>query len=148
MPAPTRPLLIRTAHFLDKLRLETGLGAPTLYARIVENQYRRHNLPPPSFEIVRDLFRLRASPGINPHPANDIPWLFAAALEFPGSTYNFFHPVFDLLFEYLESGWKWDQRVSKIPPEWINQAIADQRHDLAEKGRKVNEALSTRGPRK
>jgi hypothetical protein len=60
MPAPTRPLLIRTAHFLDKLRLETGLGAPTLYARIAENQYRRHNLPPPSFETVRDLFRLRA----------------------------------------------------------------------------------------
>ena len=148
MPAPTRPLLIRTAHFLDKLRVETGLGAQTLYERIAENQYRRHNLPPPSFETVRDLFRLRASPGINPQPTNDIPWLFAAELEFPGSAYNFFHPVFDLLFGHLESGWKWDQRVSKIPPQWINQAIADQRHDLAEKWRKVNEDLSTRGPRK
>lgn len=144
-------MISRTAYCLDKLRLDEGIGAPTIYKRICENQYERFGLRCVSYETVRDYFRLRESPGVDPplinDPSNDPPWLFALELEFPGSTDAFFHPAFDLLWGQVESRHYWGERVQRIPSEWIEEARSNGRLEDAAEWMTLNSALSKRGRR-
>ncbi len=102
-----------------------------------------------SYESVRDLFRGKASPGVDPplmnDPAHDMPWLFALELEFPGSTDAFFHVAFDLLWGVVESRQHWSTRAQKVPAAWIEEARATGRDSLAQKWIEENKALSKRG---
>lgn len=149
---PGRTLLVRTAYCLDLLRLNLGIGAPSIYERVRENQFERFGLNSMSYESVRDLFRGRASPGVDPplmnDPAHDMPWLFALELEFPGSTDAFFHVAFDLLWGQVESRHYWSARAQKVPAAWIEEARATGRDRLAKDWTDQNKALSKRGRRK
>lgn len=149
---PGRPLLLRTAYCLDLLRQNLGIGAPTIYKRVCENQFERFGLKCMSYESVRDLFRGRATPGVDPplmnDPAHDMPWLFALELEFPGSTDAFFHVAFDLLWGEVESRYHWSTRAQKVPAAWIEEARSKGRDRLAQDWIEENTALSKRGRRK
>ena len=121
-PALKPSHFFRTAYFIAWLQEKTGKGYAALEKQIRINQYDRNAVKAPAIDTVRDYFRLRRSPAIDPQQENIPPWLFAAELEFPGSAYVFFHPLFDLLFGQMESSIKWSENLQKIPKEWILEA--------------------------
>lgn len=134
----------RTAYFIGWLKEKTGRGHISLEKQIRINQYDRYDFEAPAKDTVRDYFRLRRSPAIDPQRANTPPWLFAAELEFPGAAYAFFHPLFDFLFGQMESSRKWSENLERVPEEWILDAIhrGDKAH--AEEWRAVNASLKKR----
>lgn len=146
-------LYLRSGHFIDNLKFTTGLSFEQIEERIRRNQYESPRdsryLPAPSFETVRDYFRLHRSVAFEPNQNNySAPWLFAAELEFPGSSSAFFHPIFDLLFGELESSVFWSAHFRQIPQSWIAQArnrgdtrIADE-WDLMNQSAKVRKHRS------
>lgn len=120
-PPPT--LYIRSGYCIDLLRSTTRQGFTRIERQIRENQYVAHGLKPPSFETVRDYFRLHRSVAFEPRDGSKSPpWLLAAELEYPGTAEAFFHPLADLLFGYLESSFLWRRHFSRIPQQWINEA--------------------------
>jgi hypothetical protein len=149
----TQPTLyLRTGYFIDNLKNITGLGFPELEERIRSNQYRCNDkdfdIPAPSFETVRDYFRLYRSVAFEPdHKANVAPWLLAAELEFPGSSSAFFHPIFDLLFGEMESSVFWSARFHRIPPAWIDQAKSRGDDRIANEWELMNQSTERRAYR-
>ena len=133
---------LRTAHLIGWLKEETGQGYIALEKRIRENQYEKFGLVAPATDTVRDYFRLRRSPAIDPQDKETAPWLMAAELEVPGAAYAFFHPIFDLLLGQLESSIKWSERLQRIPTEWIDEAKTRGDSDQAEEWISFNKALS------
>lgn len=119
----------------------TGLGQVRLERRIAENQYLAHGLPPPSPATVRDYFLLRRTPTFDPDDNGIPPWLFAVELEFRGASFNFFHPLFDLLFGQLESSLPHLLRLARVPDAWIAQAAARGDQMLANEWTEFNAKL-------
>lgn len=138
----------RTAHLIGWLKEETGQGYMALEKRIRQNQYERFGLNAPAPDTVRDYFRLKRSPAIDPQDGETAPWLMAAEMEVPGAGYAFFHPIFDLLIGPLESSFKWTERLQRIPTEWIDEAKARGDSDQAEEWISFNKALTNRPGRK
>jgi len=135
-------LFLRTAYFIDSLCEQTGMNFEGIEERIRNNQYIAYGLDAPAYETVRDYFRLHRSVAFEPRLGRDgntpgqqserifqrdrkAPWLLAAEAEFPGSSFSFFHPLFDLLFGRLESSAFWASHFNKIPESWINQEEAE-----------------------
>ena len=136
----------RTAYFIGWLKQNTGQGHVALEKRIRLNQYEKFGLKAPAADTVRDYFRLRRSPAIDPQDGMTPPWLMAVELEIPGSSYAFFHPLFDFLIVQMESSQKWLERLEKIPEGWIHEAIKRGNINMAEEWRSFNEAsLKKRG---
>lgn len=134
-------LLMRTAFCLDSLRQVTGLGVGRLEIRIRQNQYEAHGLSAPSPATVKDFFLLRRCPAVDGTQSDQPSWLFAAELEFPGVAYTFFHPMFDLLLDPIQSSPRWMIRMQRIPQVWIDQAAASGDGLQAQEWSAFNEAL-------
>ena len=145
---PKKPptLLMRTAFFVDSLRYYTGLGMPKLERIIRENLYEAYGLPAPSYEIIRDYFRLQRVIAYEPKKKTSriAPWLLAAEIEFPGAAFAFFHPIFDILYGQLESSIFWKTALEKIPDQWIE--IEEKRGNIekAKEWRTLNASKAVR----
>lgn len=145
-------LYLRSAYFIDSLRVTTGQGFLKLEKRIRQNQYEALGLAAPELETVRDYFRLHRSVAFEPRNSNGAtlasdakaPWLLAAELEVPGSSFAFFHPTFDLLFGQMESSVFWSAHFSKIPQAWIDEAKSRGDMALADEWETMNGALKKR----
>ena len=140
--------LLRTAYFVDWLKEKTGQGYVALEKRIRINQYQKYGLNAPAIDTVRDYFRLRRSPAIDPKDELTPTWLMAAELEIPGASYAFFHPLFDFLLGQMESSIKWSEKLQRIPKEWILEAINRGDTAQAEEWRDFNAALTKKRGRK
>ena len=116
-------LRMRTAYCLDGLRKRTSLGAGRIERRVRENQYEALGLSALSPTTVQEYFLLRRCPAVDGAQGQPC-WLFAAELEFGGVAYSFFHPIFDLLIEPVQSSPRWIVRMERIPRVWIEQAVA------------------------
>lgn len=138
----------RTAYLIGWLKKETGQGYIALEKRIRQNQYEKYGLTAPATDTVRDYFRLRRSPAIDPQDGVTPPWLIAAELEVPGAAYTFFHPLFDLLLGQLESSIKWSERLQRIPTEWIEWAKVHGDNDQSAEWLNFNAALTKKRGRK
>lgn len=116
-------LYIRQAYFVDSLLETTGLGFAKIERCIRKNQFERFGLRPPTTQSVRNYFSLKRYAGIDPRQDSPRtpPWLIAAEQEFPGSTYSYFHPLFDLLWGSIESSLFWEFKFGRIPDEWIDE---------------------------
>lgn len=136
-----RGLRMRTAYCLDSLRNATGLGVGRLESRVRRNQYEMHGLPAPSPTTVRDYFLLRRCPAIDGTQEEQPSWLFAADLEFGGVARDFFHPIFDLLLEPIQSAPRWIVHMQRIPQVWIDQAAARGDPLQVQEWKAFNEAL-------
>lgn len=147
-PALKPSHFFRTAYFINWLQKNTGKGSVALEKQIRINQYERNEAKAPAKDTVRDYFRLRRSPAIDPQQENTPPWLFAAELEFPGSAYVFFHPLFDLLLGQMESSVKWSEKLQRIPKEWILEAANRGDKAQAEEWRAFNVNLVKKRGRK
>lgn len=134
-------LYLRTALFVDALKSRTGLGFEATWKQVDESQYQKYGLKGPSLETVRDYFRLRRSPAVDPQQSETPPWLMACELEFPGSSYFFFHPIVDLLIGQLESSVKWQTRLQKIPAPWIEDLVAKGEQQRADEWKEFNRGL-------
>lgn len=134
-------LRMRTAFCLDSLRQATGLGVGRLESRIRLNQYEAHGLSAPSPATVKDFFLLRRCPAVDGTRRDQPSWLFAAELEFPGVAFNFFHPIFDLLLEPIQSSPRWMTRMERIPQVWIDQAVERGDEMEAQEWKAFNAAL-------
>lgn len=119
-----------------------------LEKRVRQNQYEKFGLAAPATDTVRDYFRVRRSPAIDPQDGETAPWLMALELEVPGAAYAFFHPLFDLLLGQLESSIKWSERLQRIPTEWIESAKARGDINQAEEWVSFNKALTKKRGRK
>lgn len=137
-------LRFRSGYFIDLLRHNTKLGFTALEERVRKNQYESLSLTPPSFDLVRDYFRLHRSVAFEPrneaHPTG--PWLVAAELEFPCSSFAFFHPMFDWLFGQVESSAYWQANFEKVPAEWIAEMERQGDQSLADEWRTLNREKS------
>ncbi len=138
----------RTAYFIGWLKQNTGQGYVALEKRIRLNQYQRFGLRAPAADTVRDYFRLRRSPAIDPQDGMTPPWLMAVELEIPSASYAFFHPIFDFLIGQMESSQKWLEKLERIPEGWIHEAIKRRNTNLAEEWRSFNEANTKKRGRK
>lgn len=116
-------LRMRTAYCLDGLRKRTSLGAGRIERRVRENQYEAFGLSALSPTTVQEYFLLRRCPAVDGAQGQPC-WLFAAELEFGGVAYSFFHPIFDLILEPIQSSPRWMLRMERIPQVWIDQAVA------------------------
>lgn len=142
-------LYLRSGYFIDNLKYQTSLSFEQIEARVRQNQYESadiaRNLPPPSYETVRDYFRLYRSVAFEPdQKAHIAPWLLAAELEFPNSSSAFFHPIFDLLFGELESAAFWSAQFRKIPNDWIVQARNRGDERIASEWEQMNQSAKRR----
>lgn len=142
MPRPLKDLAtyLRSGYFVDGLLDETGLSSTVIGER-VGLRYQKLGLQAPSSETVRDYFRLRGSPGVDPLPGGGPSWLLACEFEFPGTSYRFFHPVFELLFDSVESSAKWRARLERIPEAWIQEEEDHGYKDVAASWRAHNESV-------
>src|SRR5450830_1317685 len=95
------------------------MGYRELWEQVDKAQYLAYGLEGPALETVRDYARACRSLAVDFGHAAVLPWLMAAELQFPGSSYNFFHPLFDLLFGHVEASSNWTEKLQKIPTEWI-----------------------------
>jgi hypothetical protein len=136
-----RGLRMRTAYCLDSLRKATGFGVGRLESRVRRNQYEKHGLPAPSPTTVRDYFLLRRCPAIDGTQEEQPSWLFAADLEFGGVARDFFHPIFDLLLDPIQSAPRWIVHMQRIPQVWIDQAAARGDRLQVQEWKAFNEAL-------
>lgn len=143
-------LYLRSGYFVDLLRANSGLGMTVIERRVRINQYEANGLIPPSYELIRDYFRLYRTVAFEPHRNEDktAPWLLAAELEFPGCSHAFFHPLFDILFGQAESTVFWATHFSQIPKTWISDAENRGDLQLAQEWRLLNAADSRRKHRK
>ena len=146
-------LFLRSGYFIDNLKASTGLGFEKIEKQIRDNQYENPENSPdliaPSFDTVRDYFRLHRSVAFEPdQEARIAPWLLAAELEFPSSSFAFFHPIFDLLFGELESSAFWSAHFRKIPHQWIDDLTRRGESELAKEWGLMNEAIDKRTYRK
>lgn len=138
-------LHLRSGYFIDSLKHKTGLNFEQIEARVRQNQYEKRNLPAPSFETVRDYFRLYRSIAFEPDQnAHVAPWLLAAEVEFPESSSAFFHPIFDLLFGTLESSAYWSAHFSKAPQVWIDDLRKSGDECIAHEWEQMNLSLERR----
>lgn len=143
-------LYLRTAYFIDLLRVKTGQGLLRLERRIRENQYEAYGLQAPDLETIRGYFLLHRSVAFEPRNSEPnssemkAPWLLAAELEVPGSSFAFFHPLFDILFGRLESSVFWSAHFSKIPQAWIDYEERKGNPSIAEEWRVMNQSLARR----
>jgi hypothetical protein len=134
-------LYLRTAFFIDSLRARTGLGYTKLDKIVRDNQYEAYGLRAPSHDTVKDYFRHKRSPSVDNKALDTQPWLIACELEFPGSSYNFFHPLFDLLLGQIESSIKNREKAQLIPVEWIKKIIEIGNFSLADEWKRHNETV-------
>ncbi len=139
---------LRTAYFIDWLKKKTGQGNAALEERIRNNQYEKFGMKAPAADTVRDYFRLRRSPAVDPQNGTTPPWLMAVELEIPGSSYVFFHPLFDFLIGRMESSQKWLEKLERIPEVWIHEAKKRGDTNLAEEWLSFNAALIKKRGRK
>jgi len=138
-------LYLRSAYFIESLKIRSGLRATELESRIRVNQYERLGFFAPSEDTVRDYFRLHRSVAFEPNQnSKNFPWLLAAELEFPDCSMAFFHPIFDLLFGRLESSAFWDVHFNKIPEEWIKEALDRGWSEMAQEWDLMNQAREKR----
>lgn len=144
-------LFLRSGYFIDNLKKQTKLTFEQLESRVRSNQYenRRRNDDPslsaPAYETVRDYFRLYRSVAFEPNEkAEFAPWLLAAELEFKGSSFAFFHPIFDLLFGQIESSHHWSAHFHMIPKSWIADAKARGDTQIAQEWELMNESTLAR----
>lgn len=137
-------LYLRTAFFTDRLRATTGLSFSKLEKIVKDNQYDAHGLRAPSHDTVKDYFSHKRSPSIDNKDWDTQPWLIACELEFPGSSYNFFHPLFDLLLGQVESSIKNREKAQLIPIEWIRKITEKGNLSLADEWKKHNETVKTK----
>lgn len=126
-------LFVRSGYCIDCLMEERKLGFIKLERQIRINQYEAHELEPPAFETVRDYTRLYRALAFEPNRREETiaPWLLALELEFSGSAFAFFHPLFDLLFFPIESAVFWQDEMRKVPPEWIAEANRQGQSEVA-----------------
>jgi hypothetical protein len=142
-------LYLRSGYFIDNLKSLTNLGFEQIEDRVRRNQYenpdRNPALAAPSFETVRDYFRLHRAVAFEPRQNSPVaPWLVAAELEFPGSSGAFFHPIFDLLFGELESAVFWSARFRRIPDSWISDAKSRGDVHMAHEWELMNQSTNSR----
>jgi hypothetical protein len=116
-------LFLRAAYLIGWLRSWTGQTFPEIERQVRENQFEKYGLVAPARETVRDYFLLRSTPQYDPMQNlkrhQTPPWLLALELEVPGSAFAFFHPLFNLLSEPLESSLFWQLELQKPPVQWI-----------------------------
>jgi hypothetical protein len=124
------------------------MGHHELWELVDRKQYKSFDLKGPVLETVRDYFRVRQSPAVDFGHAATPPWLMAAELQFPDSSYNFFHPLFDLLFGQIESSTNWIDKLQRIPIEWIEEQRRCGRQDIADDWETINEGILARRGRK
>ena len=146
-PYPT--LFIRSGYFVDSLRLQSRLSVARLERRIRENIYEKNGVHAPSEDTVRDYCSLRRSVAFEPRVEEKkdkriAPWLLAAELEFPNSSFAFFHPLFDLLFGTLESAYFWQAHFCMIPESWIEDLRRRGASPLADEWEEMNVSLKER----
>ncbi|HSH96840.1 MAG: hypothetical protein ACAH07_09635 [Methylophilaceae bacterium] len=140
-------LYFRSAYFIDSLKAKTGLTFTTIEERVRREQYEKHGLQAPATETVRDYFRLKRAVAFESdiRNANKFPsWLMAVEMEFPLTSYAFFHPLFDLLFSRVESSSAWMKHFERIPEQWILEVESQGRAELAAEWRGLNASSSKR----
>lgn len=150
-------LRMRTDYFCDALKAQTGLSAKKIWTQINDRQYLHYEMNGPAWGTVHDYFRSReplfvdfrqAGKSTSNEVLDNPGWLMAAEMEFPGSSYAFFHPIFDLLFGTIYSQFKWELRFSRMPEKWIEEEERKGNIELAAEWRERNAQLSKPGRRK
>lgn len=143
-------IFMRQAYFIACLRQATGMSSTKIEQLIRVNQYEKHRLRAPSEKLVKDYFLLYRGIAIDPeqHEKRPASWLIACELEFNGSSYNFFHPLFDMAWEPIESSETWRARIGKIPEVLIEEARNQKNPEQAQLWETMNLASSRRRHRR